>query len=238
MAASASLAMAGPGSSLYGPYGSSGAYGGFGPYSQQVVLQPVGERIIERQTTYMSSPSVAWSEPSNPGAVLGNVIAAPFRLIGGGLTWTGRAFSGQPEYVGSREYLAPVGERLTTVTTKTIRHTQCGQRVMFNKVTYLNEPQLMPVGERFTTIRTFRSQPLLLPVGERFTTVRVIHHKQLMPVGERFTTVKTIHHKKLMPVGERISTVKVIHHKRLLPVGERTWIRTTRVMASPSCGCF
>lgn len=226
--------------------------------------QPVA---IRRSYVVESSPSVVWSEPSNPGAVLGNVIAAPFRLIGGGLTWTGRALSGQPEYVGSREYLAPVGERVvTTYRTQTIRHTPCG------RITYMNEPALMPVGERFTTIRTYRSAPLLEPVGERFTTVRTIRsykmlpvgerfttvkviqhkrlmpvgekfttvklHKQLMPIGEKFTTVKVIHHKQLIPVGERITTVKVIHHRQLLPVGERTWIRTTRVLASPSCGCF
>ncbi|MEI8234534.1 MAG: hypothetical protein WCH57_07575 [Verrucomicrobiota bacterium] len=245
-AASASLAMAGPGSGLYGPYGSEG----FGPYSQRVIrLEPVGECnacnlqqpvVIKRTSCVMeSSPGVVWSEPSNPAEALGNVIAAPFRLIGSGLAWTGRTLSGQPEIVSSREYLEPVGERVTTVTTKTIKHTKCGKKVMLKKVTYLSQPQLMPVGERFVTIRTFRSQPLLEPVGERFTTIRTFRSQPLLePVGERFTTVKVIHHKRMLaPVGERITTVKVIHHKRLLlPVGERTWIRTTRVMKS-SCGC-
>ncbi|MDD5349624.1 MAG: hypothetical protein PHQ12_05385 [Chthoniobacteraceae bacterium] len=291
-AASACLAVAGPGSGLYGPFGAEGAYGGFGPYSQQVI-EPVGERIIQtnacdtgrvvlmKRSTYVmrSSPAVVWSEPANPAQVVGNVITAPFRLIGGGLAWTGRTLSGQPDIVASRTILEPVGERVTTVTTKTTKHMKCGKKVTLKKVTFLSQPALMPVGERFTTVKVFRSSPMLEPVGERIITTRSFRstpmlepvgerlitvktyrsHRLLAPVGEKITTVKYYRgHRMLAPVGEKITTVKVIHGKRFLapvgerittvktyrshrllaPVGERTWIRTTRVMSAPSCGCW
>lgn len=259
-AASATLALAGPGSTIYGPYGADGTYGGFGPYSRCLRLEPVGERVIEQRVVY-SRPSCAmnscaWSEPSTPGQVLGNVITAPFRLVGSGLSWTGRTLSGQPAVIGYRDNLEPVGERFTTV--RVIRHRQI----------------LEPVGERFTTVRVIRSQPMLEPVGERFTTVRVIRHKTILqPVGERFTTVKVIRHKgmlepigekvtmvkttkhlkhtkkvmykkvtckstTLMPVGERFTTVRIIRSQPLLePVGERAWVRTSRIYSHPACGC-
>lgn len=262
MAASASLGVAGPGTGFYGPYGSEGVYGGFGPYARCVRLEPVGERIVTRQVVY-SQPMIRQtclmntcptSTYSTPGQFVGNAITAPFRLVGSGLSWTGRTLSGQPAVVGSLE---PVGERYTTV--RVIR----------------SRPILEPVGERFTTVRVIRSQPILEPVGERFTTVRVIRHRAILqpvgekitvvhkvhkpmlkPVGEKFTTTKHIktvkyvkHHKvmlkkvtyqreMLLPVGERIKTYRVIRSQPWLePVGERTWIRTTRIYSHPACGC-
>ena len=188
VAASASLVLAGP------SYGCG--CNRLAPVRERIVQsnsstieQPV---LIQRSTTFvMESPSrTVWSEPSNPGLVIGSVVSAPFRAVGSGLAWTGRTLSG-PEYVGSREYiepmstLEPVGERITTVTTTKTFHHKYFKRHMLKKVTY-SSSMLMPVGERFTTVKTFRSKTMLEPIGEKITTVKTFHRRVLLePVGER-----------------------------------------------------
>lgn len=254
-AASASAAMAGPGSGIYGPYGSSGAYGGFGIYTPQVYRTACEPGVVMTRRAYVvqSTPTVVWRQTQSPGEAFGNVVTAPFRLIGSGLAWTGRTLSGQPEPIAERTILAPVGERV--IISKSTKATRCGKKVMLKKVTYLSQPALLPVGERFTTVRVFRSTPMLEPVGERITTIRTIRSERLLPVGEKITTVKfyrshkllpvgekvtVIHHgKRLLPVGEKITTVKTFRtHKMLAPVGERTYIKTTRLMSAAPCGCW
>jgi len=198
-AASASWAMAGPG------YACGGCSN----------LIPVREQIVERNLCYVqqpvmikrttcvleSSPRVVWSEPSNPGHVIGSVVSAPFRLVGNSLAWTGSTISGDP-YVRSSEFIEPVGERFTTVkvirsrpllqpvgekittvtTTKKIHH----KKHMLKKVTYFSSPMLMPVGERVTTVKILHSKTLLEPVGEKITTTRYLKMRPVLePVGER-----------------------------------------------------
>jgi len=264
VAASSGLALAGPGCGdcLY--------------MVKTARIEPVREIIVQRSLCtvqqpliikeesrcLMGSPSrLTWSEPATPFHALGNVVAAPFRLVGNSVAWTGRQLSGSSEVIESQP--AYVGERLTTVTTvskKTIHHKK--HHTLYKKVTYRSSPMLLPVGERFTTVKVIRSKPLLEPVGERFTTIRYWKTQPMLePVGERFTTVKVIRTRPLlMPVGERFTTVRVIQNRPLLlpvgekittirtikmqpvlePVGERTTIiRTSRVFVKPlnSCGC-
>ncbi len=159
--------------------------------------------------------------------------------------------------------VAPVGERVISYQPVS----SCSYFVPSQSYTIrtIREPAIMPVGERFTTIRYY--QPAMLePVGERFTTVRVVRYEQpLLPVAERITTVKVIRHQQMLsPVGEKYScklikhskkslhkkvtlvrqsplpvAEKTIirHHKFLKPVGEKTIIRTTTFRSTPSCGC-
>ena len=224
MAASSGLALAGPGCGdcLY--------------MLKTARIEPVREIIVQRslctvqqplvikqESRYlMESPSrLTWSEPATPFHAIGNVVAAPFRLVGNGVAWTGRQLSGSNELIEPQP--AYVGERLTTVTTLSKKSIHHKKHHMSKTVTYRSDSMLLPVGERFTTVKVIRSKPLLEPVGERFTTVRVIRSKPLlMPVGEKITTIRTI---KMRPVLE--------------PVGERTIIRTSRVFVKPlnSCGC-
>ena len=235
-AASASLAMA-------AEFYSSDLNCGY--YSER--LQPVREQIVERKITYVQQPvmikrtttcvmeprSAYWSEPVSPVAAVGNVIAAPFRLIGSGLAWTGRTLSGgEPAYVGSsRAYIEPVGEQVTTVTTQsTMHHKYLLRKHHLRKSLSYRSEVLMPVGERFTTTKVIRSRTLE-PVGERFTTMKVVRTRPILePVGERFTTVKVIHTRPVLkPVGERIITTR---HIRMEPVGERVILR--RIYVQPS----
>ena len=140
-----------------------------------------------------------------PFRTVGHVVSAPFVALG-------NAFS------PSSSYIEPVGERFVTT---------------YPSVTY-HRTMLMPVGERFTTVKILRSKTLLEPVGERFITVKTYHKKMLKPVGERFITVKRHHKMMLRPVGEKITTIKTIRMTPILePVGERTIIRTTRVYTQP-----
>lgn len=243
MAASSGLALAGPGC------------GNCSYMLQTSRIEPVREIIVQRSLCtvqqpliikeeskcLMESPSrLTWSEPATPFHALGNIVAAPFRLVGNSVAWTGRQLSGSSELIESQP--AYVGERFTTVTTlkKTTHHKK--HHMLYKKVTYRSD-SLLPVGERFTTVKVIRNRPLLLPVGERFTTIKVIRNRPLlMPVGERFTTVRVIHSKPLlMPVGEKITTIRTIKMRPVLePVGERTTIiRTSRVLVKPlnSCGC-
>jgi len=238
MAASSGLALAGPGCGdcLYMVKTAR-----IEPVREIIVQQPL--IIKESNSCLMGSPSrLTWSEPATPFHALGNVAAAPFRMVGNGFAWTGRQLSGSSELIESQP--AYVGERFTTVTTlskKTIHHKK--HHVLYKKVTYSSSPMLLPVGERFTTVKVIRSKTLLEPVGERFTTVKVIRSQPLlMPVGERFTTVRIIRDKPLlMPVGEKITTIRTIQMRPVLePVGERiTTIRTSRVFVKPlsDCGC-
>lgn len=264
MAASSGLALAGPGC------------GDCSYMLKTARIEPVREIIVQRSLCtvqqpliikeeskcLMGSPSrLTWNDAATPFHALGNVAAAPFRMVGSGIAWTGRQFSGPSEVIESQP--AYVGERFTTITKvskKTTHHKK--HHMLYKKVTYSSSPALLPVGERFTTVKVIRSKPLLEPVGEKITTVRVIRNQPLlMPVGERFTTVRVIRSQPLlMPVGERFTTVKVIRTQPLLmpvgekittirtlklrpvlePVGERTTIiRTSRVFVKPlsSCGC-
>jgi len=175
-----------------------------------------------RERIIVEQPSsLNWGTPFH---ALGSVVSAPFVALG-------NAFSGP-----SVRYVEPVGERLTTY-----------QRTW---VTQRSSTMLMPVGERFTTVKIIRSKPLLQPVGERFIIVKHHktmlkpvgerflkgkHHKMLLkPVGERFTTVTRYQKVLLEPVGEKITTIKYIKMAPVLePVGERTIIRTTRVYSQP-----
>ena len=244
MAASSGLALAGPGC------------GNCSYMLQTARIEPVREIIVQRSLCtvqqpliikeeskcLMESPSrLTWSEPATPFHALGNVVAAPFRLVGDSFVWTGRQLSGSSEVIESQP--AYVGERFTTVTTlkKTTHHKK--HHMLYKKVTYRSNSMLLPVGERFTTVKIIRSRPLLEPVGERFTTIRYWKSQPMLePVGERFTTVKVIHSRPLlMPVGEKITTIRTIKMQPVLqPVGERTTIiRTSRVFVKPlnSCGC-
>lgn len=224
-------------------------FGGCGYTSYRAA--PVGERVVYTQTY----PGYYYNSPS-PGQVLGNVITAPFRLVGGALSWTGQALSGQPGYlepVGERyttvhvirqpAMIEPVGERVTIIRHRTILE-PVGERWVsggcntcglssFNRCGYSSCNSCMPVGERFTTVRVIRHR-MMEPVGERFITTRVIHHRTILqPVGEKFTTVKVFRHGEMLsPIGERYTKV-IKHHRKtvmLRPVGERTIIRTHSVM--------
>ena len=238
-AASASLAMAGPGFGFYN--------GGCACPSDRVVrLEPVREVIVKqqflavqrplvvKQTTCLMEPrssNLSWGTPFHAA---GSVISAPFVALG-------NTFS--PSRV------EPVGERLSSYDNTWTRS---------SRVTWRSEPMLMPVGERFTTVKYIRSKPLLVPVGERITVKKIHHHKKMLkPVGERFTTVKTYHKTILQPVGERFTTIRYIKTQPLLepvgervittrrilmrpvlePIGERTIIRTTRTYVNPWNSC-
>ena len=197
---------------------------GCGCSSERVRLEPVREQIIQtndcsvqqpvliNRTSYVTeTPSrTFWVAPSreNPAYVIGNVLTAPFRAL------TGRSL-GEPDVLSSYNYAEPVGERITTVTSL-----KCGKHHMLKKVTLHRDSMLMPVGERYTTVKVIRTKPLLMPVGERFTTVRVIHKPLLQPVGERVTIIRRI---QMKPVLE--------------PVGERTILRTTRTYNNPWNSC-
>jgi len=169
-----------------------------------------------REMVVEQPSSLSWGTPFH---AVGSVISAPFVALG-------NAFS------PSVRYVEPVGERLTYPVTY--------HRTWVSR----QSTMLMPVGERFTTVKTvkiIRSKTLLKPVGERFITVKHHHKTMLKPVGERFTTVKIIRSKRLLlePVGERITTIKYIKMAPVLePVGERTIIRTTRVYSEPSWFCY
>ena len=115
-----------------------------------------------------------------PFRAVGSVISAPFVAIGS-------AFS------PSERYVEPVGERL-----------------VYTRPLYYRSTTLMPVGERFTTVKIIRSRTLLEPVGERFIiTKKHCYSKSLKPVGERFLITK--HHTKMLkPVGEKLITHKVM----------------------------
>lgn len=209
VAASASLLLAGPsygcGCHRLAPVRERIVQSNFCTFEQPVAIQRTTSCVME------SPSSTAWSEPSNPGLTVGSVISAPFRAVGSGLAWSGRTLSGQPEYVGSREYiepvgqLEPVGERFTTVTTTKTFHHKYLKRHMLRKISYSNS-MLMPVGERFTTVKTFRSKTMLEPIGEKITTVKTFHRRVLLePVGEKITTIKYLKMRPVLePVGERI----------------------------------
>ena len=157
-----------------------------------------------RERMIVEQPSsVNWGTPFH---VVGNVISAPFVALGNAL---------------SPRYVEPVGERLTYPVTT------------YHRTWVTRQSMLLPVGERFTTVKIIRSKTL--PVGERFITVKHHHKTMLKPVGERFKTVKIIRSKTMLePVGERITTIKYIRMAPVLePVGERTIIRTTRVYSRP-----
>lgn len=262
MAMSAGMASAGPGSGPWGPFGTSGAYGGYGPYAQRVScdLEPVREvimirptcivqpRVIVRESScLMESPRTTW----RPLNTIGNVVSTPFRAVGSTLAWTGRTLSGerayvasQPTYLGSRTYLAPVGERftttkvisskrmllpvgekITTVTTykKSFTHHKWSKKHHLSKSITYRSSSLLPVGEKITTVKYLHSKRMLQPVGERITTVKTYRSGWLQPVGERITTVRYLRSDPmLMPVGERFVTRKVFVSRPLLqPVGER-----------------
>jgi len=258
MAASAGLALAGPGPSFFNsPCGCDSNV-----YTEKVRLEPVREMIVERpvcavqrplivrESTCLMEPRSSWYDTQQ---TIGGIATAPFRLLGSAFTGTTNTLRGQTTLIESQP--AYVGERVTTVTT---HHKWIKKHHMLKKVSYRSE-LLMPVGERFTTVKIIRQKPLLMPVGERISTVKIIRSEPLLePVGERFTTVKVIHQKPLlMPVGEQLTTVKVIHSQPLLepvgekiitfrssnmcpslePVGERTIIRTTRVLVNPWNSC-
>lgn len=210
---------------------SAGLAMGCGCSTEKVRLEPVRERIIEQKTCAIQQPILInrtsyvtetpsrtfWVAPSkeNPAYVIGNVFTAPFRAI------TGRSL-GEPDVVASYNYrerlLEPVGEKLTTVTSKSTF--LCGKKHhMSKKITLHRESMLMPVGERFNTVKVIRTTPLLMPVGENCTNLEVIHSKPLlMPVGEKIITTRYL---KMQPV--------------LAPVGEQTIIRKTYVNPWSSC---
>ncbi len=157
-----------------------------------------------RERIVVEEPSsLSWGTPFY---AVGSVISAPFVALGNAL---------------SPSYAEPVGERFYP--TSTYHHAWIRP----------SETRLMPVGERFTTVKVIRSRPM--PVGERIITVRHHYHKTMLkPVGERFRTVKIVRTRTMLePVGERtiIRTTRMM--PVLEPVGERTIIRTTRVYSSP-----
>jgi len=171
---------------------------GCGCSSQKVHLQPVREKIISsnacslqnkvviNRTAYVPEcPSCVWVPPStdNPGYVVGNVLTAPFRWI------TGRSL-GQPDVVKTYNYAEPVGEKFTTLTTKSTSHfTACGS--MTKKITLRSDSMLLPVGERLTTVKVIRLKPMPMPVAEQITTIRRVEMKPVCePVGEK-TIIRT-----------------------------------------------
>ena len=164
-----------------------------------------------RETIVQQPSSIDWGTPFR---AVGSVVSAPFVALGNAL---------------SPRYVEPVGERLITYPRVSYYHP---------RVTSYSRSTLMPVGERFTTVRVIRNGTMLEPVGERFVTLK--HHKTMLkPIGER-TTMKRHHHKKMMlkPVGERIITTTYIKRTPVLePVGERTIIRTAPVYSQPWWSC-
>ena len=198
---------------------SAGFAMGCGCSSNNVRLEPVREQIISpnvcsvqepvliNRTRYVTeTPSrTFWTAPSkeNPAYVIGNVFTAPFRAI------TGRSL-GQPDVVASYDYrqpiLQPVGERLTTVTTKSTGCTCSKKYHLTRKVSYHCDSMLMPVGEQVTTVKVIRTKPMPMPVCERLTTVKVIHNPCLQPVGELNTSCGCSEPIMPQPVGERIIT--------------------------------
>jgi len=222
-AASAGLAIAGP-----GPY----SYGTFNCPVETVRIEPVREMIVQPQYCAVERPLVVRESTClvEPRRTLD--WGAPFRTVG-------RVVSTPFVALGSSRYIEPVGERLTTYSTVSTRRWS-HKRTM-----------LMPVGERFTTVKIIRSKKLqpvgerfivkkhhkkmLKPVGERLITVKKYHKTtMLLPVGERFTTVKFCSKPLLEPVGEKITTIKYVKMAPVLePVGERTIIRTTRIYSQP-----
>ena len=174
-------------------------------------LQPVREVIVQQQTTCAmeSTSSLDWGAPFR---TVGHVISAPFVAIGS-------AFS------PSDRYVEPVGEQLTTCPgyyqreyTRT-RLMPVGER--FTTVKVIREPMLQPVGERFTTVKVIRHEPILEPVSEQILWRKHHHHiKVIKPVGERFISEKRYHRTMLHPVSERFTTEKR-YHKTIKPVGEK-----------------
>lgn len=149
--------------------------------TERVRIEPVRERIITHQnvcaaqpvvssrTTYVPEcPSCYWVQPdtSHPAYVIGNFLTAPFRLV------TGRSL-GQPDVVATRTYSEPMGQRVTSVTTRTKSYLdQCGN--IHRKVTISNNGSMLePVGERLTTVKVIRTKPMLQPVAER-TIIRTL----------------------------------------------------------------
>jgi len=152
-------------------------------------LAPVRERIIQRNVCSMQQPvvlertcnwngpyDVAWSQPTHPGLVVTSVD--------NNLAWTGRTLNGPSQFVSSSEFIEPVGERITTLTTTKTFHHKYAKRLIIKKVTYSNS-MLLPVGERFI------QKPLCEPVGERITTVKYLKMRPVLePVGEK-TIIRT-----------------------------------------------
>ena len=162
---------------------SSGIAWGCGcSYHTTTRIEPVRELIVQQRSTCLMEPrsTVDWGAPFR---FVGNVVSAPFVAIGSALS-------------PSERYIEPVGERL--VYSRPVYQERWTSRHM-----------LLPVGERFTTVKIIRSRTLLEPVGERFLITKKHYTcKTLKPVGERFITVK--HHKMLKPVGEKLTTHKVM----------------------------
>jgi len=160
----APFALAGPAMGPYGPFGTEGAYGGPGPYAFRACprLVPVGERVVVVRRVIVKRPVIhhsrcfamtscpRWVSPAPVGEALGDMVAAPFRLAGSTLLWTGRTLSAPLAPVGERctvirertTMLVPVGEK--TVITKTALP---GNRMMARKTTF-HHKKLVPVGER------------------------------------------------------------------------------------------
>ena len=127
----------------------------------------------------------------------------------------------------SNLYVEPVGERLTIYHGYSERSysSSClmpvGERFTTVKV-IRHEPILQPVGERFITVKSIRTEPILQPVGEWFTTEKIIRSESsLQPVGEQFLRVKHHHKKLIKPVGEKFIIEKRFHKTTLKPVGEK-----------------
>jgi hypothetical protein len=229
-------------------------FGGCGYTSDQ--LSPVGERVIYTQN-YTSQPSA--------GDVIGGVVSAPFRLVGGAFSWMGQPSSLEPvgervivrrtfvEPVGERvivhrTFVEPVGERIITSSCNSCNSCSSCMPQYGTTLRVMRQPAILqPVGERFvTTTKIIRYQPMLQPVGERFVTTKVIHYgKVLAPVGEKckLSTKDIKHH------GKKVMLKKVTYsHQMLQPVAEKTIIRTHKVFLKPvsqriwttpsfGCGC-
>ncbi len=186
---------------------SAGLAFGCGCSSETVRVRPVRECIIKQPSCIVERPLAVRELNTCPMPERRLDLLAPFRTVGhivsAPFVAVGRTFS------PSDNYIAPVGERLDYDT--------------FSYENQWAEPRtrLMPVGERFTTVRTYRTSDLS-PVGERYISVKK-HHRMLRPVGEEFVTVKSHRKAMLRPVGEEFITVKGHRKAMLRPVGERTF---------------
>ena len=209
---------------------SAGLAFGCGCPTQSVRLEPVREMTIRESSTCLAEPTRRinfWS----PFQKAGQVISTPFVAMG-------RAF--RP----SDSDLVPVGERLdptiVTYETSSLRSRALipvGERITTIRTKTYKTVDLQPVGERVIVRRNFCPSDLP-PVSERILIRSDCPSSDLQPVGELLVVKKSSYHKThLQPVGERY-IVKKIHHKKMLkPVGEKHFTKKVMIQKQSCLKC-
>lgn len=210
---------------------SAGLAFGCGCSTQSARLEPVREMTIRESSTCLAEPARKFDFWA-PFQKAGHVISTPFVAMG-------RAFS------PSDSDLAPVGERLdptiVTYETSSLRSKALipvGERITTIRTKTYKTVDLQPVGERVIVRRDFCPSDLP-PVSERILIRNSCPSPDLQPVGELLVLKKSGYYKThLQPVGERHLVVKKIHHQKMLkPVGEKRFTKKVMIQKQSCIKC-